>query len=94
MKLVNSTPIFNPNNNGFVYLCEDESGALWVRSSSGKWASIEKPANTEFVANEFAKLESVSSLDDVLQDNIAVSVVPVLKEITTEVSATSVAIVK
>ena len=54
MKIVNSTPLINLINNGFVYLCQDDTGAYWMRSVAGKWAQVvAKPVGTDDLDADF-----------------------------------------
>lgn len=53
MKIINSTPVFNPNNNGFIYLCVTEDGTNWVRSVAGSWSKVERPLDIDSVDADF-----------------------------------------
>ena len=55
MTLVNSVPVFNSVNHGFMYLCQDDTGKYWLRSVAGKWVQIETsaPLDTNSVVKDF-----------------------------------------
>ena len=82
MKIINSTPTFNPFNNSWVYLCMADDGSMWGRSSAGKWTILEQPVNTFSVAKDFdafiLKGEN-PTIDDIKADNKGDVVVPVEK---------------
>lgn len=80
MKIINTTPVFNPNNDSFVYLSQTDDGAFWVRSSAGKWAKIDPPQDTESVDRDFSDflgLGAPATLAEIKVDNNADVVVPV-----------------
>ncbi len=74
MRLISSGEIFNPNNNSFIYLCRDDEGSLWLRSSAGNWAKIEtsSPMGFDDVSADFdafMQLGKIITENDIKVDN-------------------------
>lgn len=86
MKITNVTPLFNPVNNGFMYLCQADDGSVWVRSVAGNWAQIKTsvPMDTDTVAADFDAFQKKGlsiSENDVKVDNAAQVVIDPVKDI-------------
>lgn len=71
--ILNSQPIFNPVNNAFIYLCPDEDGKYWIRSTAGNWVKIESdPLTFDIILEDFKNFqqsEKSVSENDVKVDN-------------------------
>lgn len=85
MKIVNSNSILNLVNNSFVYLCGDDEGNYWLRSSAGNWVKIESsiPVDTETLDADFQKFiksGEVVTENDVKVDNSSQVIVDPIKE--------------
>ena len=90
MKIVNMEPLFNPANNGFMYICHVDDGTFWLRSVSGNWVQLKTsaPMDTETVSADFDAFQKsglIVTENDVKVDNSSQIIVdPVKLEPTTE----------
>lgn len=75
MILLNATPIFNPANNGFVYLGTADDGTLWVRSTAGRWSALPNPVDAAILADEFEHRVEVEQ-QEIINDNQSPVVTP------------------
>lgn len=81
MRVINSNQIFNPINNGFVYICGMDDGTVWIRSVAGKWTLLPKPIDTISLDNDFQLflgLNMPATLSDIRLDNNSLIVNPPL----------------
>lgn len=65
-------PVFNPINNGWIYLCTSQDGILWARSVAGKWAPIDYPVDFDTISadfDEFAKANIPATPEEMKIDN-------------------------
>jgi hypothetical protein len=53
MTVIAVTPIFNPHNNGWIYLAVMDDGSNWVRSVKGNWGQINLPVPFDKIAADF-----------------------------------------
>lgn len=84
MKIINSEPILNFINHGFIYLCVADDGSYWIRSVAGKWAKLTaKPmdfASLEEDFNNFVKNKTATEVE-VKADNTDQIVIEPIKKI-------------
>lgn len=73
-KIINSSSIFNPVQNGLVYFCQDSNGNFWVRSVVGNWSQIDiTVGTTEELNADFQKAQvgnKIVSPADIITDNV------------------------
>ncbi len=80
--ITNSEAIFDPFNNGFIYLCSAEDGTYWIRSVAGSWAQLSaKPLSFETLLADFAK-STPKTEAEVIAENKGGTVVAPTKSIT------------
>lgn len=72
MPLVNTQQYFDHDNNGWIYIAQDQNGIYWERSVQGKYAQIDAPVDVTVLSTDFDLFQGKNTpamLSDLTIDN-------------------------
>lgn len=82
--LLNFSPIFDPTNNAFLYLCQADDQTYWVRSANGVWAQFTDLVPTDLDSlnvdfQTYLQGNAPAAPADILPDDTGPTVTPPVK---------------